>query len=47
MLLRVERLPSEATPFSSAAGAVALALSFLWLAAAIALRFLPRMAGLR
>jgi energy-coupling factor transporter transmembrane protein EcfT len=47
MLLRVERLPSEATPFSSAAGAIAVALSFLWLAGAITLRFLPGMAGQR
>jgi energy-coupling factor transporter transmembrane protein EcfT len=39
MLLRVQRLPTESVPFSSAAGAVSVALSLLWLAAAIVFRW--------
>ena len=39
MLLRVEQLPTEITPFSSAAGAISLALSILWLIAAIFFRW--------
>jgi energy-coupling factor transporter transmembrane protein EcfT len=47
MLLRVERLPSESLPFSPTAGAIAVALSFLWLAAAIVMRCWPGMVGIR
>jgi hypothetical protein len=39
MLLRVEQLPTEITPFSSAAGAISLTLSILWLIAAIFFRW--------
>src|SRR5271165_1025455 len=39
MLLRVEQLPTESAPFSSAASAIAIAMSLVWLIAAIALRW--------
>jgi len=46
MLLRVQRLPTETIPFSGLAGGVSVALSLLWLAAAIAFRWLG-LAGIR
>lgn len=46
MLLRVQRLPTEAVPFSTAAGAVSLALSVLWLGVAVAFRW-PGLVGMR
>jgi energy-coupling factor transporter transmembrane protein EcfT len=39
MLLRVEQLPTESIPFSPTAGIIALALSILWLAIAVILRW--------
>jgi energy-coupling factor transporter transmembrane protein EcfT len=46
MLLRVQRLPTETIPFSGLAGGFSVALSLLWLAAAIAFRWLG-LAGIR
>jgi hypothetical protein len=46
MLLRVQQLPSEADPFSPSAGIIAIALSVIWLLAAIILHW-PGLVGLR
>jgi hypothetical protein len=46
MLLRVQQLPSEADPFSPPAGIIAIALSLVWLVAAIILHW-PGIVGLR
>ena len=46
MLLRVEQLPTESIPFRPFAGVIAIVLSILWLASAIALRW-PHILGMR